>query len=375
MALELLKGNTAMAEAAIRAGLEAFFGYPITPSTELLEWMSQRMPELGRAFLQAESEVAAINMVYGTACTGKRVMSSSSSPGVSLMMEGLSYIAGTELPVVLIDVMRGGPGLGNIAPSQGDYNQIVHGGGHGDYHAVVLAPASVQEAIDLTVLSFDLAEKYRSIVVVLADGNVGQMMEPAELPPMQPVGRSSPDWAVGGAMGRDRRILSSIYLRPEHEEVTNLRLLERWQAMQDHEVRFKEYYLDDAEIVVVGFGTAGRVAFSAVRAAREEGIRVGLLRPITLSPYPYEQIAQLAPQASAFLVVEMNTGQMLQDVRLAVSGRVPVEFYGRLGGMVPFPEEILSEIHRITREPLSLDGDPVRKWFERFRMLHHQLNV
>jgi 2-oxoglutarate ferredoxin oxidoreductase subunit alpha len=370
MALELLKGNTAMAEAAIRAGLEAYFGYPITPQTELLEWMSLRMPELGRAFLQAESEVAAINMVYGAACTGKRVMSSSSSPGVSLMMEGISYIAGTELPVVLIDVMRGGPGLGNIAPSQGDYNQIVRGGGHGDYHSIVLAPASVQEAIDLTVLSFDLAEKYRSIVVVLADGNVGQMMEPAELPPMQPVGRSFPEWAVGGAMGRERRILSSIYLKPEDEEVTNLRLLERWRAIQDNEIRYKEYYLDDAEIVVVGFGTAGRVALSAVRAARAEGIRVGLLRPITVSPYPYAQIAQLTPQARVFLVVEMNAGQMLQDVRLAVSGRTPVEFYGRLGGMVPFPEEIVSEIKRVASEPLSLDGDPARKWFERFKPQH-----
>lgn len=371
MGRELLKGNTAMAEAAIRAGLEAYFGYPITPQTELLEWMSLRMPELGRAFLQAESEVAAINMVYGAACTGKRVMSSSSSPGVSLMMEGLSYIAGTELPVVLIDVVRGGPGLGNIAPSQGDYNQIVHGGGHGDYHAIVLAPASVQEAIDLTVLSFDLAEKYRSIVIVLADGNVGQMMEPAELPPMQPVERKQPDWAVGGSLGRERRILSSIYLKPEDEEVTNLRLLERWQAIQDNEVRYKEYYLDDAEIVVVGFGTAGRVALSAVRMARAAGIPVGLLRPISVSPYPYEPINQLAPHARAFLVVEMNTGQMLQDVRLAVSGRAPVEFYGRLGGMVPFPDEILGEINRITTEALPLDGDPVRRWFERFKLVQH----
>ncbi len=207
MAKELLKGNVAMAEAAIRAGLEAYFGYPITPQTELLEWMAERMPELGRVFLQAESEVAAINMVYGAACTGARVMSSSSSPGVSLMLEGISYIAGTELPVVIIDVVRGGPGLGNIAPSQGDYNQIVHGGGHGDYYPIVLAPSSVQEAIDLVVLAFDLAEKYRSIVVVLADGNIGQMMEPAELPPMQPIRKERPEWAVTGALGRERRIL------------------------------------------------------------------------------------------------------------------------------------------------------------------------
>jgi 2-oxoglutarate ferredoxin oxidoreductase subunit alpha len=368
MPRELFKGNIAMAEAAIRAGVEAYFGYPITPQTELLEWMSRRMPELGRVFLQAESEVAAINMVYGAACTGTRVMSSSSSPGVSLMMEGLSYIAGTEVPVVLIDVMRGGPGLGNIAPSQGDYNQIVHGGGHGDYHAIVLAPSSVQEAIDLTVESFDLAEKYRSIVAVLADGNIGQMMEPAELPPMQPIKSRRPDWAVRGAIGRERRMLSSIYLKPEDEEVTNYRLLERWFEIQDQETRFKEYYLEDAKLILVGFGTAGRVAYSAVRAARAEGIPVGLLRPITLSPFPASQIAELAQKAEAFLVVEMNTGQMLDDVRLAVGGRCPVEFYGRMGGVVPFPEEILQEIHRLAGGSLSATADPRRSWMKRLQL-------
>jgi 2-oxoglutarate/2-oxoacid ferredoxin oxidoreductase subunit alpha len=367
MPRELLKGNIAMAEASIRAGVEAYFGYPITPQTELLEWMSLRMPELGRAFLQAESEVAAINMVYGAACTGKRVMSSSSSPGVSLMMEGMSYIAGTEVPVVLIDVVRGGPGLGNIAPSQGDYNQIVHGGGHGDYHVIVLAPASVQEAIDLTVLAFDLADKYRAIVIVLADGNVGQMMEPAELPEMRPLNRLVPDWAVQGSQGKERRFLTSIYLKPEDEEITNIRLLERWQTIEANEVRFKEYYLEDAEIAVVGFGTAGRVAFSAVRAARAQGIPVGLLRPITISPFPTQRIAQLADQVRALLVVEMNTGQMLTDVQLAVSGRVPVEFYGRLGGGVPFQDEILSEIQRLAAGPLSPNGDPRRSWLERLK--------
>jgi 2-oxoglutarate/2-oxoacid ferredoxin oxidoreductase subunit alpha len=367
MARELLKGNTAMAEAAIRVGLEAYFGYPITPQTELLEHMSLRMPELGRAFLQAESEVAAINMVYGAACTGKRVMSSSSSPGVSLMMEGLSYIAGTELPVVLIDVVRGGPGLGNIAPSQGDYNQIVRGGGHGDYFPIVLAPASVQEAIDLTALSFDLAEKYRSVVIVMADGNIGQSMEPAELPPMRPLKTELPDWAIGGAEGRERRILTSIYLKPEEEEETNIRLLKRWHEIEDNEIRYKGYFLEDAEFIVVGFGTAGRIAMSAVRAARAEGIRVGLLRPITVSPFPFAQIEALTPQASAFLVVEMNTGQMLDDVLLAVKGRCPVEFYGRLGGMVPFPDEILEEIERLARGPLTLGGDPRRNWLKRFK--------
>jgi 2-oxoglutarate ferredoxin oxidoreductase subunit alpha len=367
MARELLKGNIAMAEAAIRAGLEAYFGYPITPQTELLEWMSQRMPELGRAFLQAESELAAINMVYGAACTGARVMSSSSSPGVSLMMEGLSYIAGTEIPAVLIDVVRGGPGLGNIAPSQGDYNQIVHGGGHGDYHPIVLAPSSVQEAIDLTVLSFELAEKYRAITIILADGNLGQMMEPAELPPMQPIKKSIPDWAVRGAEGRERRILSSIYLKPEEEEITNLRLLDRWNQIKRDEIRFREYLLEDARFVVVGFGTAGRVALSAVRAARAEGIPVGLFRPISLSPFPFDRLSELSSHVEALLVVEMNTGQMLEDVRLAASGRVPVEFYGRLGGVVPFPDEIMVEINRIAQGPLTIDDDPRQSWMNRLR--------
>lgn len=366
MARELLEGNLAMAEAAVRAGLEAYFGYPITPQTEVLEWLSHRMPELGRAFLQAESEVAAVNMVYGAACTGARVMSSSSSPGVSLMMEGLSYIAGTEIPVVLIDVVRGGPGLGNIAPSQGDYNQIVHGGGHGDYHPIVLAPASVQEAIDLVVLAFDLAEKYRTITIVMADGSIGQMMEPAELPPMRPIKTERPDWAVNGEKGRERRILSSIYIKPEEEEVTNYRLMTTWNTIQDNEIRFREYYLDDAEIVVVGFGTAGRIALSAVRSARAEGIPVGLLRPITLSPFPAAQVSQAAKNAKAVLVVEMNSGQMLEDVRLAVGGSTPVAFYGRMGGMVPFPDEILSEIQRVAREPLDLNSDPRREWLKRF---------
>jgi 2-oxoglutarate ferredoxin oxidoreductase subunit alpha len=367
MARELLEGNVAMAEAAIRAGVEAYFGYPITPQTELLERMAKRMPELGRVFLQAESEVAAINMVYGAACTGARVMSSSSSPGVSLMMEGISYIAGTELPVVLIDVVRGGPGLGNIAPSQGDYNQIVHGGGHGDYHPIVLAPASVQEAIDLVVLSFDLAEKYRSIVVVMADGNIGQMMEPAELPAIQPIRTTRPDWAVSGAQGRERRFLSSIYIKPPDEEVTNIRIFERWEQIQANEVRYKGYFLDDAEIVVIGYGTAGRVSLSAVRAAREEGIKVGLFRPISLSPYPFEAIAALGKTARALLVVEMNTGQMLDDVQRAIANRLPVDFYGRLGGVVPFPDEILAEIHRVAKEPVTVGADPRPAWVQRLK--------
>lgn len=369
MAKELLKGNVAIAEAAIRAGLEAYFGYPITPQTELLEHMAARMPDLGRAFVQAESEVAAINMVYGAACTGKRVMTTSSSPGVSLMMEGLSYIAGTEVPMVLVDVMRGGPGLGNIAPSQADYNQIVRGGGHGDYHPIVLAPASVQEAIDLTVLAFDLAEKYRTIAVVLADGSIGQMMEPAELPPMQPVRKTLPDWAVSGESGRERRRLTSIYLNPDDEETTNLRMLDRWMQVQDEEVRYKEYYLDDAEIVVIGFGTAGRVALSAVRAARAAGIKVGLFRPVTLSPFPDDVLKEIAIEAEALLVVEMNAGQMLDDVKLAVEGAAPVEFYGRLGGVVPYPDEILGEIQRLAHGPvMDQNGFARQRWLERLAL-------
>jgi 2-oxoglutarate ferredoxin oxidoreductase subunit alpha len=367
MAKEFLEGNFAMAEAAVRAGVEAYFGYPITPQTELLEWMSQRMPELKRAFLQAESEVAAINMVYGAACTGARVMSSSSSPGVSLMMEGLSYIAGTEVPMVLIDVMRGGPGLGNIAPSQGDYNQLVHGGGHGDYHPIVLAPSSVQEAIDLTVLSFDLAEKYRNICIVMADGSIGQMMEPAELPEMRPLRKTTPDWAVNGCLDRSPRVLTSILIDPALEELVNHRILNTWYEIQANEIRYKEYYLDDAEFVVVGFGTAGRIALTAVRNARAEGIKVGLFRPISVSPFPFPQLEELTKISQGILVTEMNTGQMLDDVRNAVKGRIPIEFYARVGGIVPYPDEILGEIRRLVHGPRSPDGDPRRRWMQRLK--------
>jgi 2-oxoglutarate ferredoxin oxidoreductase subunit alpha len=349
LAKELLKGNVAFAEAAIRAGCEAYFGYPITPQTEALEHMSKRMPELGRVFLQAESEVAAINMVYGAACAGVRVMSSSSSPGVSLMMEGLSYIAGSEVPVVLVDIMRGGPGLGNIAPSQGDYNQIVKGGGHGDYRIITLAPATIQELIDLTVEAFDIAEQYRCIVVVLADGSLGQMMEPAVLPPMKPVRkfRERPEWALTGADARDPNVISSIYIDPAEEEVFNRKLLEKQARIEANEVRYKEFMLDDAESAVVAFGTAGRIAQSAIKSAREDGQKVGLLRPVSLYPYPYERVRALADQVDSILVVEMNSGQMLEDVRLAVEGRVPVHFHGRLGGMVPLPDEVHAEIEKL----------------------------
>jgi 2-oxoglutarate/2-oxoacid ferredoxin oxidoreductase subunit alpha len=327
------------------------------------------MPELGRAFVQAEAELGAINMVYGAACTGARVMTSSSSPGISLMSEGLSYIAGTEVPMVLINVMRGGPGLGNIAPSQGDYNQICKGGGHGDYHPIVLAPASVQEAVDLTPLAFDLAEKYLTIACVLLDGSIGQMMEPVELPAMRDVKRREFPWTTTGAQDRPPRTLSSIYLEPYDEEKTNIRLLKRWQEVQDKELRYKEYFLEDAEIIVIGFGTAGRVALSAVRAAREQGVKVGLFRPVTVAPFPYARVTELAAQAKTILVVEMNAGQMLEDVRLAVSGRKPIEFYGRLGGVVPFPDEILGEIQRVARETPKIVDDPARAWLKRMEIM------
>lgn len=354
MAKELLKGNVAFAEAAIRAGCEAYFGYPITPQTEALEHMSARMPELGRVFLQAESEVAAVNMVYGAACAGVRVMSSSSSPGVSLMMEGLSYIAGSEVPVVLVDIMRGGPGLGNIAPSQGDYFQMVKGGGHGDYRQVVLAPSTIQELIDLTVEAFDIAEKYRCIVVVLADGSLGQMMEPAELPPMQKVRKleDRPEWALTGAKDRDPNFVSSIYINPAEEEVFNLKLVEKFKLIEANEVRFNETDLDNAEMAVIAFGTAGRIAQSAIRQAHGDGLKVGLLRPISLYPFPSEAINKIATKVKRILVVEMNGGQMVDDVRLAVEGRVPVNFYGRMGGVIPLPDEVYEQI-RITYEKIG----------------------
>lgn len=365
MVRELMKGNEAVAEAAIRAGVTAYFGYPITPQTELLEYMARRMPELGRVFVQAESELGAINMVYGAACTGQRVMSSSSSPGVSLMMEAVSYIAGTELPAVLVDVMRGGPGLGNIAPAQGDYNQIVHGGGHGDYRCIVLAPATVQESVDLTVLAFDLAEKYRSVTVVLTDGSIGQMMEPCEMPPYQPLKTSFPEWATTGSEGRERRILTSINLDPAKQEETNFRLIRRWQEIEANEVRYKTYFMEDAKFVVTGYGSCGRLALSAVRTARAEGIPVGLIRPITVSPFPRKIYEEISTKAESLLVVEMSSGQMLEDVLLATQNHLPVDFYGRMGGIVPFPDEVLDEIRRMAKGNLDTQGHPRDRWLAR----------
>lgn len=365
MAKDLWEGNQAFAEAAVRAGLHAFFGYPITPQTEALEYMSRRMPELGRTFLQAESELGAINMVYGAACAGVRAMTSTSSPGTSLMMEGLSYIAGTEVPMVLVDVMRGGPGLGNIAPSQGDYNQMVHGGGHGDYHPIVLAPDSIQETVDTVYGMFDLAEKYKTIGVVLIDGSIGQMMEAVEMPPMLKLRTDYPDWAVKGGFGENRRVLTSINLDPALQEKTNFRLMRSWQEIEKNEVRYKEYYLDGAKLVIIGFGSAGRIALSVVRAARAEGLPVGLLRPISLSPFPHQIVRQIAEKADDILVVEMNSGMMLEDVLKEAKGKANVEFYGRMGGVMPYPGEILAEIKRILGQKTQSDAHPRDAWLKR----------
>ncbi|MCS7178752.1 MAG: 3-methyl-2-oxobutanoate dehydrogenase subunit VorB [Anaerolineae bacterium] len=352
MARELWEGNMAIAEAAVRAGLEAFFGYPITPQTEILEYLSRRLPELGRVFLQAESEVASINMVYGAACAGARVMTSSSSPGISLMQEGFSYIACSEVPAVVVNLMRGGPGLGNVAPSQGDYFQAVKMAGHGDFHPIVLAPGSIQEAIDLTILAFDLADRYRTLAMIVADGSLGQMMEPAEMPPMRPVRPPGerPPWALTGARGRLPNVITSLYLAEEDLEQVNLRLQAKLRRIAANEVRWKEYATDDAELLIVAFGTVGRICQTVVREARAKGLKAGLLRPVTLWPFPSTRIAELAARVRGMLVVEMNAGQMLEDVRLAVEARCPVRFYGRLGGMIPLPDEILPQLEAMDAE-------------------------
>ncbi|MGC8779919.1 MAG: 3-methyl-2-oxobutanoate dehydrogenase subunit VorB [Anaerolineae bacterium] len=356
MAKELWKGNEAIAEAAIRGGVEAFFGYPITPQTELLEYMAARMPQLGRAFLQAESEVASINMVYGAACGGARAMTSSSSPGISLMQEGLSYIAGSEVPAVLVDVMRGGPGLGNIQPSQSDYFQMTRSAGHGDFHPIVLAPSTIQEAVDLMYEAFPLAEKYRTIVILAADGSLGQMMEPAEMPPMRPplTEAERGAWAVRGAAGREKRIVTSLFLKEEELEALNLRLQAKLRRIEETERRWEEVATADAEWLLVAFGTVGRTCKTVLREARQAGIRVGLYRPITLWPFPWPQLRELAGRMRGILVAEMNAGQMLEDVRLAVEGRCPVRFYGRMGGVMPLPDEILDALRHMVAE-LSAD--------------------
>ncbi len=346
MSKVLMKGNEAIAEAAIRAGCEAYYGYPITPQTEILEYMARRMPKLGRAFVQAESELGAVNMVYGAACTGARVMTTTSSPGYSLMQEGISYIVCSQVPAVMVNVMRGGPGLGNIQPAQGDYFQMTKGGGHGDYNAIVLAPSTVQETVDLVVEAFDLADKYRWLVTIIADGMIGQIMEPVELPEMRKIERRHQPWALTGAKGRPKNVITSLYLGAVNLEKVNLELQETLKKIVANEVRYETFMTGDADILVTAYGTAARIVKTAIRQARAEGIKVGLFRPITVFPFPYDELREAA-QGRQILDVELNAGQMLEDVRLAVKDEVPVAFYGRMGGIVPLPEDILKEVKKL----------------------------
>lgn len=346
----LMKGNEAIAEAAIRAGCRHYFGYPITPQTELAAYMSKRMPKIGGVFLQAESEIAAINMVYGVAGTGKRVMTSSSSPGVSLKQEGISYIAGSDLPALIVNVQRGGPGLGGIQPSQSDYFQATKGGGHGDYHLIVLTPASVQEMADLTGVAFDLADKYRMPAMLLADGTTGQMMEPVALPEEAPVLIDKP-WAVTGTnMARKHNIINSLYLQPDELEKMNFARFERYAEVEKNEVRYESFLTEDADIVIVAFGIAARVSKNAVVAARKEGIKAGLIRPITVWPFPKQALADLANTARGFISVELSMGQMIEDVRLSIHDRRPVRLCNRAGGMIPSPDEVLAAIRKMQEE-------------------------
>lgn len=350
--IRLMKGNEAIAHAAIRCGCDGYFGYPITPQSEIMETLMEEEPwnTTGMVVLQAESETASINMVYGAAGCGKKSMTSSSSPGVSLMQEGISYIAGAELPCVIVNVMRGGPGLGTIQPSQADYFQAVKGGGHGDYKMITLAPASVQEMADFTVLAFDLAFKYRTPAMVMADGVIGQMMEKVILPPFQPrmteeeIREKCPWATLGKPKDKKPNVISSLALLAEDMEIINLRLQGRYREIEKNEVRYEEINCEDAEYLIVAFGTMARVCQKSVEMARAEGIKVGLLRPITLYPFPTEAISKLADQTKGMLTVEMNAGQMVEDVRLACNGKVPVEYYGRLGGIVPSPDEVLEAL-------------------------------
>lgn len=347
--LRLMKGNEALAEAAIRAGCDAYFGYPITPQSEVIEYLMREHPEerTGMVVLQAESEVAAINMVYGAAGCGKRAMTSSSSPGISLKMEGISYIAGAELPCVVVNVVRAGPGLGTIQPSQSDYFQAVKGGGHGDYKLIVLAPATVQESVDFIKLAFELAFKYRNPVMILSDGIIGQMMEKVELFEQQPRLTEAPDWAtVGKKPGKDSVIITSLQLQSEEQEKVNLRLQAKYREIEKNEVRYEEIQCDDAEYLFAAFGSSARITRKAMEMARKKGIKVGLIRPQTLFPFPVNRIQELGRQVKGILTVEMNAGQMVEDVRLAVNGQTKVEHYGRFGGMIPNPDEILNALEQ-----------------------------
>ena len=351
----LMKGNEALAHAAIRCGADGYFGYPITPQSEVIETLAELKPweTTGMVVLQAESEVASINMIYGGAAAGKRVLTSSSSPGIALMQEGITYMAGAELPGVFINVQRGGPGLGTIQPSQGDYFQATRGGGNGDYNTIVLAPDSVQEMADFVDLAFTLAFKYRNPAMILADGVIGQMMEKVVLPPIKPrrteeeIRRECPWATIGRTKDRKPNIITSLELKPEAMELRNLHLQEKYKTIREKEVRYETIQCDDADFIVVAFGSAARLTQKAMEMAREEGLKVGLLRPITLWPFPSEAIAQVANGKKGVLVVEINAGQMVQDVRLAVNGDIAVEHFGRLGGIVPEPEEIVEAIKKM----------------------------
>jgi len=351
--LKLMKGNEAIAEAAIRAGVDGYFGYPITPQSEVLEYLMAERPEerTGMVVLQAESEVAAINMVYAGAGAGKRVITSSSSPGVSLKMEGISYIAGAELPCVIVNVQRGGPGLGTIQPAQSDYFQATKGGGHGDYKLIVLAPASVQEMCDHTKLGFDLAFKYRNPVMILSDGVIGQMMEKVEL--FEQIPRRTEEqiiaecpWATTGKKGRDHNIITSLDLDSSKMEEHNHHLQAKYREIEKNEVLFEELNCEDADYIIVAFGSSARISQKAIELAREKGIKVGIIRPITLFPFPTEVIAKYASTVKGFLSVELNAGQMIEDIRLAVNGKTKVEHFGRMGGIIPTPDEVVNALEQ-----------------------------
>jgi 2-oxoglutarate ferredoxin oxidoreductase subunit alpha len=345
--LRLMKGNEAIAEAAIRAGADGYFGYPITPQSEILEYLMEANPinTTGMVVLQAESEIAAINMVYGGAACGKKVMTSSSSPGISLKQEGITYIAGAELPCLIVNVVRGGPGLGTIQPAQSDYFQATKGGGHGDYHLIVLAPASVQEMADFVELAFDLAFRYRNPAMILSDGAIGQMMEKVWLKPQKERSKTAPEWATTGKPPtRERNIITSLDLDPRAQEIFNQKLIDKYNEIKEKEVRFEEYLCEDADYLLVAYGTSARVCQKSVQLARDQGIKAGLLRPITLFPFPSKRIGELAEKVKLMLSVEMSAGQMIEDVQLAVNGKVPVYHFGRMGGIVTAPDEVLENL-------------------------------
>ena len=342
----LMKGNEAIAEAAIRAGCLHYFGYPITPQTEIAAYMAKKLPKVGGVFLQAESEIASINMVYGASATGTRVMTSSSTPGISLMAEGLSYIAGSDIPAFVVNVQRGGPGLGGIQPSQADYFQATKGGGHGDYHVIVLAPASVQEMASLTVKGFDLADKYNMVSMILADGTIGQMMEPISFEDIE-VNHYEKPWALTGTnCNRKHNIVNSLYLKPDELEAKNFERYKKYAVVEENEPMWEEYMMEDADLCVVAFGIASRVAKNAVVAARAEGLKVGLIRPITLWPFPKKALAAAAEKVKAFVSVELSMGQMIEDINLAIGCKKPVSLCNRAGGMVPSPDEILEALRK-----------------------------